>query len=104
MEQWNQEKTLEKIKRIDESLTQAIENTKREKWVLNPSVHHNEWANFTPDEFTVLKNAFFQLLNKFKCAKCYGWLYASPPKGNVDEIRCECGDILLNLKEKKKDG
>ncbi len=70
-----------------------------EQWALNPLVHYNEWANFTPDEFSLVKDAFFELLDQFKDLKCREWLYVVPQKGNVEEVRC--GGFFLNLKEKK---
>ncbi|EHL31335.1 AAA family ATPase [Legionella drancourtii] len=97
---WNQQDIVGNISFIDTKLIAAIQKTNLEQWTLNPSVHYNEWANFTSNEFSRLKEAFFELLNQFKCAKCDGWIYASPSKGNVDEVRCECGELLLNFKTK----
>lgn len=100
---WNQKDTLEEIKKIDEKFNDSVRATKVEQWVLNPSVHYNEWANFTPKDFKLLKEAFFDLLNQFKCHECLNWIYVLPPKGSTEEIRCECGRFSLNFKVRKKE-
>ncbi len=98
---WNQTYKVNKIENIDASFIDAIGKTKIEQWALNSSVHYNEWANFTPNDFLLLQETFFDLLNQFKCPDCHSWLYVSPSKYNVEMVKCECGKFLLNLKLKK---
>lgn len=99
---WNQPTIIEKINDIEERFTLATSNTARERWALNPMVHHNDWANFSLNEFQDLRDSFLSLTNQFKCQECSTWIYALPIKGNIDEIRCECGNFSMNLRHKDK--
>ena len=90
-------------KNITEKRAEAkklIAKANAEQWAVNPSIHYNEWANFDKHEFKEVVEAFKQLLEHLRCEKknCKSYLYVSPPKGNVEEMRCNCGSTNINLK------
>lgn len=70
-----------------------------EQWAINKTVHYNEWAVLTPGEFRAVAHAFRALLEALRCAKCSEWLRLSPPRGEADSVRCECGEISLNVRK-----
>lgn len=74
--------------------------TNVEQWAINPSVHFNEWANFTRHEFQGVVNAFKHLLENLRCenANCKSYLYVLPHRGKTEEMRCNCGATSINLK------
>lgn len=77
-----------------------IAKTKAEEWAINPSVHFNEWANLQAHEFQEVVDAFKELLEHLRCENpaCKSYLYVSPPRGQPEELRCNCGKTAINLK------
>lgn len=77
-----------------------IQTTSAEQWAINKLVHFNEWENFTKDEFKEVTDAFEALLDHVRCSnpKCGGYPYLTPRKGSSEELRCNCGNISINLK------
>lgn len=79
---------------------ELIARTNAEQWAINPSVHFNEWANLQGHEFQQVVNAFKELLENLRCQNenCKSYLYVLPHKGKAEEMRCNCGDVSINLK------
>jgi len=77
-----------------------IAKTKTEEWAINPAVHFNEWANLQAHELREVVDAFKDLLESMRCtsANCATYLYVSPRKGKAEEMRCNCGATIINLK------
>lgn len=77
-----------------------IGKSSTEQWIINPSVHYNEWANFEKHEFQEVVDAFKDLFEALRCENesCKSYLYISPPKGKAEELRCNCGTTIINLK------
>jgi hypothetical protein len=69
--------------------------------VINKAIHYNEWAELSRNDFKPVVTAFNQLLQQFRCdkPKCDSWLSVTPRNDPVD-LRCACGSLRLNLKEK----
>jgi hypothetical protein len=72
-----------------------------EEWILNAAIHYNAWADFSREDFESAVSAFRGLLQQFRCEKpkCGSWLYVSP-RHNPQQLRCACGALHVNLKEK----
>lgn len=90
---------------IEKKLTEAetlIKATSAEQWAINPSVHFNEWQNFSRPEFQAVVDAFKALLDHIRCPnpKCGTFPYLSPRKGSAEDLRCSCHTINVNLKLK----
>ena len=77
-----------------------ISRTNAEQWAINPSVHFNRWANLQSHEFQEVVDAFKELLENLRCKndKCNSYLYVLPRKGTGEEMRCNCGATIVNLK------
>ena len=73
-----------------------------EQWAVNKAVHFNEWANFGKKDFEPVVQAFKELLDCFRCDDCKAWIYLSPPRGNLESLRCPCNGINLNFTLKPK--
>ena len=90
---------------LEKKLSEAkslINATNAEQWVINPSVHFNEWQNFTKVEFQAVVDAYNALLVHMRCTnpKCGTFPYLTPRKGSPEELRCSCQEININLKLK----
>lgn len=70
-----------------------------ERWAVNPSVHYNEWANFTVSEFRAVVGAFRDLFSQFQChrVECNSWLTVA--RVNPQALRCSCGAVQFNLQK-----
>lgn len=97
---WNKQDKKQKINQIDDNLTAMIQKTQMEQWSVNAKVHYNDWANLTKNDFFPVKNAFFNLVGQFRCEECETWLNAFPLKGAAEQVKCDCGTLLFNLKKK----
>lgn len=85
---------------MKDSRKEALDAYHGEQWVLNRAIHFNEWAQFTKSEFREVVEAFKRLLEELRCASCGSWLYVAPRKGNPENLRCDCGSVVVNLKLK----
>ena len=78
----------------------ASQRTQVEQWAINPAVHYNQWANFQASEFREVVQSFADLLATMKCATCESFVELQPRTKKAELIRCNCGDIAINLKKK----
>ena len=97
---WDRKEEKEALTAKRAEAKKLIAKTNAEQWVINPSVHYSEWANFERHEFQEVVNAFKELLENLRCENesCKSYLYVSPPKGSAEEMRCNCGATNINLK------
>ena len=61
----NNHDNLQKIEKIENIFTQALQEAKVERWILNPLNHHNEWAIFSKDELKALIKSMKELCKAF---------------------------------------
>jgi hypothetical protein len=72
-----------------------------EQWVINKAIHYNEWTDLSKNDSKPVVTTFKQILQQFRCEKPKrdSWLFLTPRNDPVD-LRCACGTLRLNLKEK----
>ncbi|MEZ4584800.1 MAG: AAA family ATPase [Gemmatimonadales bacterium] len=99
---WNNQVAQQQVASLKKARSTAVKKHGDEAWVINKAVHYNEWAHFTDDEFREVVDAFKGLLEVLRCARpgCESWLYVSPMRGTAEALRCRCGAINLNLRER----
>jgi hypothetical protein len=99
---WNRMDEKAKVFAKHAKSKELIARTNVEQWTINPSIHFNEWANFQPSEFQEIVSAFKELLENLQCENehCKSYLYILPRKGKVEELRCNCGATIINLRTK----
>ena len=81
-------------------LDEARLRSQAEEWAINPAVHYNQWADFQSSEFREVVRSFSDLLATMQCAKCESFIELQPRTTEAELIRCNCGDIMINLKKK----
>lgn len=98
---WGDDEQLKKVEELQKARTAILTAKGGEEWVVNKAIHYNEWANLSRNDFTPVVSAFKDLLQQFRCAKpkCDSWLSVTPRHEPVD-LRCSCGTLRFNLKEK----
>jgi hypothetical protein len=97
---WNQKEIIEKVSTLSSDFGARYTAINAEQWAVNASVHYNEWANLAPSEFRKVLDAFKNLISILRCESCGSWLFVSPPKGQPDIFRCDCGSLNFNLRSK----
>ncbi|MGA8145871.1 MAG: hypothetical protein WB987_18440 [Candidatus Acidiferrales bacterium] len=97
---WNKKEEVNRLGKLQEDFTRRAVQSEVEQWVINKNVHYNAWETFRKQDFIPVVNAFRALLESFCCPSCLGYAYALPAKGSREEIRCDCGDLTMNLKKK----
>jgi len=101
-QKWDQSEKEEEIADRYSDAKDLIRNTNVERWVVNPSVHYNEWANFEGPEFQKVVDAFQALFIHMRCDKCQSFPYITPNHGSPDDLRCNCDDFHINLNDREK--
>lgn len=99
---WGHEKAQTEIEQKLAEAEALIKATNSEQWAINPSVHFNEWQNFSKPEFQAVVDAFRVLLDHIRCPnpKCGTFPYLTPRKGSAEDLRCSCQTVNINLKLK----
>lgn len=98
---WGDDEQVKKVEEFQKARTAILAAKGGEEWVVNKAIHYNEWANLSRNDFTPVVSTFKELLQQFRCAKpkCDSWLSVTPRNEPVD-LRCSCGTVRFNLKEK----
>jgi energy-coupling factor transporter ATP-binding protein EcfA2 len=98
---WDDQEQAKKVEELQKARAAILAAKGGEEWVVNKAIHYNEWADLSRNDFTPVVGTFRQLLQQFRCAKpkCDSWLSVTPRNEPVD-LRCSCGTLRLNLKEK----
>lgn len=98
---WGDDAQLATVAAFQEARAKILAERNGEEWVINKAVHYNEWADLTKNDFRPVVSAFRHLLEQFRCDKpqCDSWLSLSPRVSPTD-LRCACGNLRFNLKER----
>jgi len=98
---WDDKEQIAKAEALQKARNDILKASNGEQWVINKAIHYNEWADLSKNDFKPVVMAFRQLLQLFRCEKpeCDSWLSLVPRNDPVD-LRCACGTLRLNLKEK----
>lgn len=97
---WGHIEKAETIQETIEAYSNQFQASDVERWMINPSVHYSEWANFTAGEFRPVAAAYEALLDMLRCEGCKSFLYVSTHKGKPADLRCACGDKRFGLQKK----
>ena len=97
---WGQKDRAKHLAGCSAGFSSLADASKAEQWQVNTAIHFNNWENLTKEDFQPVVDAFRNLLGGFACAGCGEYLFVSPDRESADALRCGCGDININLKEK----
>jgi hypothetical protein len=97
---WNQQVVVQQITDQKTKFIALAEASKAEQWQTNVAIHYNSWDNLQKADFEPVVKAFKELLTGFTCPACGEYLHVSPERETPEAVRCECGQINLNLKRK----
>ena len=98
---WGNTDELERLKEIDEFSRNVFTRLNMERWAVNPALHYNQWADFTPQDFKPVVDIFRDLFSIFQCDKCGTLLHLVINGPRPEAVKCNCGEVNWNLKENK---
>ena len=96
----NLKERVKELADISDSLGTAYADTNAEQWGVNASLHYNEWANLTKEDFQPIVEAFKKLFIAFHCPNCHGLIKAIYYNNDPVSLSCNCGAIDYSLIEK----
>jgi hypothetical protein len=99
---WENFEELDKLTSIEDYSKDVFGRINVERWAVNPAVHFNEWADFTPQDFKPVVNSFQDLFSLFQCDTCGTILHLVMSEGNPEAVKCNCGSFNWNLSSKKQ--
>jgi RecF/RecN/SMC N terminal domain len=98
---WEDKEQIEKVEALKKARQAILTEKEGEQWIINKAIHYNEWAQLSRNDFEPVVKAFKELLELFRCdkPKCGSWVSITPRNDPVD-MRCACGSLRMNLREK----
>jgi len=99
---WGDDEEALRLKEFDSIRSEIYKRSFAEQWAVNPNVHYNSWANFSPQDFRPVVEAFQDLYGLFICSNCGGMLRLATVERKPASVRCSCGKVNWNLVEKEK--
>lgn len=98
---WDKTESFDDLQELDSTAGQIYSRCGTEQWAINASLHYNNWANFSKNDFCPVMEAFEDMCALFVCSKCGGVLHVVT-KGPVPvNVRCNCGTVNWNLVQSK---
>lgn len=98
---WKNQELFEQLNELDTVAKQIITRPQVEQWAINENVHYNRWGESSEPDFRLVVEAFQDLFGLFRCSSCGGFIYVTHVDRKSDSIRCGCGAINWNLREKQ---
>jgi len=98
---WADQDDLEKLEELSSTVDQIYKRCGAEQWAVNASVHYNNWANLSKNDFYPVVEAFEDLCALFVCRKCGGMLHVTTRGPDPENVRCNCGAVNWNLVQQK---
>ena len=97
---WHDNETVAAFEEQETIRKQIYSRTFVEQWTINASVHFNNWANMSKEDFGPVVDAFRDLQALFACSNCGGFLEKLPQKGTPQVVKCQCGKVNWNLRNR----
>jgi hypothetical protein len=97
---WNQKERLAQLAEINSIASAIFTRSSAEEWAINANVHYTNWANFSPQDFSPVVEAFQDLFGLFRCNNCGTILSITVLGVSPANLRCHCGQVDWNLVEK----
>lgn len=97
---WKQADIQAAVTERETTFGKVVTASQVEQWQLNAAVHFNAWANLHANDFAPVVDAYKALVQEFHCAACHSIVAVMPDHGEVQNLRCACGKINVNLMKK----
>jgi hypothetical protein len=97
---WNRIDVVESLTNKEEEAKKIIKRALGEQWTINTTVHFNDWAKLSKEDFKPVVQAFKELCDSvFACSNegCESVLKVTFDGGTMNGVRCKCGANNWNL-------
>jgi energy-coupling factor transporter ATP-binding protein EcfA2 len=94
---WSQNEQLDRLIELATTTSQIYQRTLVEQWAVNATVHFNNWANLSKDDFIPVREAFQDCHALFICQDCGSILRLAKKDLIPMALRCGCGKVDWNL-------
>lgn len=99
---WGNRDDVTTLNEIESIFGQIVARTQSESWAVNASVHYNNWASLGEKDIRPVLEAFQDLQSALTCNTCHSIFYLTTTGVRLESLRCSCGKVNWNLKEKQK--
>ncbi len=96
-QQWGNEEVSAELTELTQKIRMSRNRVNVEQWPINKAIHYNSWADFSKEDFEEVLASFKQLLDCIKCGRCNSWLEVLGKGHQAEALKCDCGNITLNL-------
>lgn len=90
-------RSVDSIDQLDAARAQVSRSFSEENWAVNPNIHYNDWADFSPEDFRGVLDAYTELFALYVCRTCGSTLWITEDGVKPTGLRCACGEIGLTL-------
>jgi recombinational DNA repair ATPase RecF len=100
---WNRHNVIEELNSKSEFAKDVISRALGEQWTINTTVHFNDWAKLSKEDFLPVVKAFRELCDSvFACDNqgCESVLKVTYDAYTMNGVRCKCGANNWNLIKK----
>jgi energy-coupling factor transporter ATP-binding protein EcfA2 len=97
VQSWSQDALFQRLMEIHSALTAIFTRTQAEQWAVNATLHYNNWANLSREDFRPVLEAFRDLHEAFICQQCRSIIRILRRDHEDVAIRCDCSLIDWNL-------
>jgi hypothetical protein len=100
---WNRQDVLQDLNAKSDFVKDVISRALGEQWTINTTVHFNDWAKLSKEDFIPVVEAFRELCDSvFACNNegCESVLKVTYDGGKINGVRCRCGANNWNLIKK----
>lgn len=94
---WGDDETVERLEELNSVASQIFNRTQVEQWAINDNVHYNNWADFSPEDFRPVIEAFHDLFDLFRCSDCETLLRVTSIDSEMSGVTCQCGRLAWAL-------
>ncbi len=98
---WQKNEIFIELQELSSVVSQIFDRTYAEQWVINSTVHYNNWADLSLNDFKPVVEAFEDLCQLFICGECGGIIYLSKDN-HLQEVNVTCGCGNFNWVLQKK--
>jgi len=98
---WQKNEIFIELQELSSVVSQIFDRTYAEQWAVNSTVHYNNWADLSLNDFKPVVEAFEDLCQLFICGECGGIIYLLKDNHLQEvNITCGCGNYNWVLQKK----
>ena len=86
-----------RVKELKDKWRRTVRATEVERWAINPALHFNSWATFSPEDFGPIVAAWKCFVEFFECPACTSRYYITQRDSSDSSLRCDGRHLDLDL-------